>query len=172
MHECNCKVAPTVSKTFLSDRRLAASQGFSISFFYGRSYLQNCFYGSKNIQCEQPKEPWADIYCRYIKSISESFSCVSLAQFQFFNKFLSFLTQFFSWVDRLALVWCLWYMIGSSSEWIYSHSGAGDLATWIRENRYSKHIFMSAFTVFIFHHQIWTFTVSFFSLLNQDVSFF
>ena len=24
MHECNCKVAPTVSKKFLSDRRLAA----------------------------------------------------------------------------------------------------------------------------------------------------
>ena len=44
-------------KKFLSDRRLAASQGFPISIFYGRSYLQNCFYGSKNIQCEQPKEP-------------------------------------------------------------------------------------------------------------------
>ena len=27
-------------------------------------------------------------------------------------------------------------MIRSSSEWIYSHSGAGDLANWIRENRY------------------------------------
>lgn len=55
--ECNCKVAPTVSKKFLSDRRLATSQGFPIGIFYGRSYLQNCFYGSKNIQCEQPKEP-------------------------------------------------------------------------------------------------------------------
>ena len=82
MHECNCKVVPTVSKKFLSDRRLAASQGFPISIFYGRSYLQNCFYGSKNIQCEQPKEPWADICCLYIISISESFFCMSLAQFQ------------------------------------------------------------------------------------------
>ena len=35
MHECNCKVAPTVSKKFFSDRRLAASQGFSISIFTG-----------------------------------------------------------------------------------------------------------------------------------------
>ena len=82
MHECNCKVVPTVRKKFLSDRRLAASQGFPISIFYGRSYLQNCFYGSKNIQCEQPKEPWADICCLYIISISESFFCMSLAQFQ------------------------------------------------------------------------------------------
>ena len=41
-------------------------------------------------------------------------------------------------------------MIGSSSEWIYSHSGAGDLATWIRENRYMQAYVHVSFQVFHF----------------------
>ena len=47
---------------------------------------------------------------------------------------MSFLTQFFSWGGQTCFSMML--IIRSSSEWIYSHSGAGDLTTWIRENRY------------------------------------
>ena len=37
MHECNCKLASTVSKKFLSDRRLAALvKVFQTVFFTGR----------------------------------------------------------------------------------------------------------------------------------------
>ena len=76
-----------------------------------------------------------------------------------------FLTQFFSWGGQTCFSMML--MIRSSSEWIYSHSGAGDLATWIRENRYIH----ASFQVFIFHHQIWTFTVSFFPSNKMFPSF-
>ena len=35
MYECNCMVAPTVSTKFLSDRRLAASQGLISNQYTG-----------------------------------------------------------------------------------------------------------------------------------------
>ena len=58
---------------------------------------------------------------------------------------MPFLTQFFSWDGHSCFSMML--MIGSSPEWIYSHSGAGDLVTRNRENRYMYYVNVS-FQVF------------------------
>ena len=79
---------------------------------------------------------------------------------------MSFLTQFFSWGGQTCFSMML--MIRSSSEWIYSHSGAGDLTTWIRENRYIH----SSFQVFHFSPPNLNFYSKFFFPSNKMFSSF
>ena len=78
---------------------------------------------------------------------------------------MSFLTQFFSWVNRPALVWCLWY-----GHPVNEFTLTAELEIYPLELGKTD-TFMPPFKFFIFHHQIWTFTVRFFPTNKMFPSF-